>query len=96
MAVAFRRRRGFAGRPLALRRAVLEILERRPYQTSAELAGCIFSFGRPMARPGWRRCSVSELVSTRRALRRLVAKGRIKVLHRQRRWKIYQLVERPR
>lgn len=88
--------RGFAGRPLALRRAVLEVLERRPGQTSGEIAGCVYSYGRPMARPGWRRCTISELSSTRRALRRLVARGRVMVLHRQRRWKIYQLTEKAR
>jgi hypothetical protein len=89
--VTFRRRRGFANRPLALRRAILGVLERRPMQTSAEIAGCVFAFGRILARPGWRRCTVSELNSTRRALRRLVARGRVVVLHRRRRRNIYTL-----
>jgi hypothetical protein len=92
----FRRRRGFAHRPLALRRAILEVLERSPWQTSAEIAGCVFAFGRPMARPGWRRCSVSELSSTRRALRRLIAKGKVEVPHHRHRWRIFQLVEKAR
>jgi hypothetical protein len=96
VAVTFRRRRGFANRPLALRRAVLEVLDRRPWQTSAEIAGCVFSHGRILARPGWRRCSVSELSSTRRALRRLVAQGKVEVRHRRRCWKIFQLAESPR
>lgn len=39
MVAGFRRRRGFANRPLALCRAVLEALERRPGQTSGEIAG---------------------------------------------------------
>jgi hypothetical protein len=92
----FRRRRGFANRPLALRRAIIEVLERRPCQTSAEIAGCAFSFGRPMARPGWRRCTISELNSTRRALRRLIAKGKVEVRHHRRRWRIFQLAEKAR
>lgn len=96
MPPSFRPRRGFAGRPLALRRAILEVLERRPCQTSAEVAGCVFSFGRPMARPGWRRCSVSELTSTRRALRCLIAKGKVEVRHHRRRWRIFQLVKKAR
>jgi hypothetical protein len=96
MTPPFRRRTGFANRPLALRRAILEVLERRPWQTSAEIAGCAYAFGRPMCRPGHRRCSIAELNSTRRALRRLVARGKVEVRHRRRRWKIFQLAESPR
>ena len=96
MKYPFRRRRGFANRPLALRRAVLEALQRRPWQTSAELAGCVYSHGRILVRPGWRRCTVSELTSTRRALRRLVAKGKVEVLHHRRRWRVFQVVEKAR
>ncbi len=85
------RRTGFAGRPLALRRAVLVALERRPWQTSAEIAGCCFSRGGVHARPGWRRCSVSELVSTRRALRHLIAGGKVEVRHHRNRWRVFVL-----
>jgi hypothetical protein len=96
MKYLFRRKSGFAHKPLALRRAVLEVLERRPWQTSAEIAGCVYSHGRILARPGWRRCTVSELSATRRALRRLIAKGKVEVRHHRHRWRIFQLVEKAR
>jgi hypothetical protein len=41
-----------------------------------------------------RTCTNSELVSTRRALRRLAAKGRIVAIGRYRRWKLYTLGNR--
>ena len=77
-------------RPLALRRCIIEILSRRDRLTAADLAGAAYSH-RIMVRPGWRRPTTSELVSVRRALRRLVARGRVRVLHRYRCWKVFGL-----
>jgi hypothetical protein len=88
----YKARRGFANQPLALRRAIVQILERRDMLTAADIAGCAYA-RRIMVRPGWRRCTVSELVATRRALRALVAKGRVEVLYRRRHWKIFTLRE---
>jgi hypothetical protein len=90
----FRRRTGFAGRPLALRRCIVEILKRRDRLTAFDLA-CAAYGRRLVVRPGWQRyVPPSQLVSVRRALRRLVAKGRVKVLHRFRHRKVYALEDR--
>ena len=88
----YRPRSGFAGRPLALRRCLLEILRRRDRLTAFDLAAAAYS-RRVVVRPGHRRYGVTDaqLVSDRRALRRLVAKGRVKVLYRYRHRKVFAL-----
>jgi hypothetical protein len=96
MTPPFRRRVGFAGQPLALRRAVLEILGRRGWLTAADIAAAVYSRRIMIRTPAWRRPTTSELVSVRRALRCLAAKGRVVVDGRYRRRKIFRLVERPR
>lgn len=93
MPSAFRLETGFSGKPKALRRAILEALRRRDRLTAADIAGAVYSFRRVMVRPGWRRCTVSELVCTRRALRKMVAKGLVQELPRWRRRKLYSLSE---
>lgn len=96
MPASYRRRTGFANRPLALRRAVLAVLGQRDRLTAWELASCLYCHGRPMVRPGWRLPTGAQVVSTRRALRRLIAKGRVEVAHHKRRWRVFQLVEKTR
>jgi hypothetical protein len=71
------RNKGFNYAPGKLRRAVLLILERRPGLTTKEIAGCAYSFGGPVARPGWRIPNRSEMQATYRAVRHLVATGKI-------------------
>jgi hypothetical protein len=71
------RHKGFKYRPRALRRAVLLVLERRASLTTAEIASCCYFFGGPVARPGWRIPNESEMQATYRAVRRLVASGKI-------------------
>lgn len=85
MVARYRPTRGFKNRPKALRRAILHILDRRDRLTSSEIAGCAFSFGRIMIRPGHRIPTQSEESSTRRALRRLVASGKVVKAGRYRR-----------
>ena len=85
------RRTGFANRPLALRRCLLDILKRRDRLTAHDLAGIAYG-RRIIVWPGHRRnITSSQLVATRRALRTLVAKGRVEVLYRRRRWMIFAL-----
>lgn len=76
--------KGFRYRPRALRRAVLLILERRSVLTAAEVAGCAYS-ARILARPGHRLPTEAEVVSTRRALRHLVASGKVESIGKARR-----------
>lgn len=96
------RRKGFIYRPRALRRAVLLVLGRRPRLTTAEIASCCYVFGGPAARPGWRIPNQSELQATYRALRRLVASGKVVNAGRARRMcgrrsaKLYSLAEADR
>lgn len=80
-----RHRNRFPYRPKGLRRAILAVLERSSDLNAAEIAGCAFSFGGPMVRPGWKIPSASQVVSVRRALRRLVATGKVKKCGRARR-----------
>jgi hypothetical protein len=93
------RNKRFNYRPRMLRRAILSILEHRPGLTTREIASCCFWFGGPVARPGWRVPNQSELHSTYRAVRRLVAKGKLRHVGRARRMqarrshKIYSLAE---
>jgi hypothetical protein len=92
MKSCFRPARGFATRPLALRRCILEVLRRRDLLTAHDLAGIAYGGRRIIARPGHvRYVTSSQLVATRRALRALAAKGRIEVFKRRRRWKIFKL-----
>jgi hypothetical protein len=59
--------------------------------TAHDIAGCAFGH-RLVVRPGHRRhVTTSQLVSVRKALRALVAKGRVEVLYRRRHWKIFRL-----
>jgi hypothetical protein len=88
----FRAETGFANRPLALRRSLIEILSRRDRLTAHDLAGIAYGGRRLIVRPGHRRqVTSSQLAATRRALRALATKGRIDVLHRRRRWKVFAL-----
>ena len=77
--------KGFRYRPRALRRAVLSILERRDRLNAPEIASCAYCHGRPMVRPGWRIPTDAEVVSVRRALRHLVATGKVAKSGRYRR-----------
>jgi hypothetical protein len=87
----FRGRTGFAGEPFALRRCLLEILGCRDWLTAHDLAGIAYG-RRIIVRPGHRRHVTSaQLVATRRALRALVAKGKVRVLCRYRRRKVFVL-----
>jgi hypothetical protein len=91
MVAPYRPRTGFAGRPLALRRCIVEILKRRDRLTAFDLA-CAAYGRRLVVRPGWQRyVPPSQLVSVRRALRRLVAKGKVRVIHRFRHRKVFVL-----
>jgi hypothetical protein len=87
----FRGRTGFANRPFALRRCLFEILRRRDRLTAHDLAAIAYS-RRVIVRPGHRRhVTTAQLVATRRALRVLVAKGRVRLLYRYRRRKVFVL-----
>jgi hypothetical protein len=78
-------RKGFRYRPRALRRAVLQILGQRSPLSAPDLAAIAFTAGRPIIRPGYRSPTESEVSSTRRALRRLRAAGKVKKCGRVRR-----------
>lgn len=80
-----RHRNRFPYRSKGLRRAILAVLERCSRLNAAEIASCTFCFRGPMVRPGWKIPSASEVVSVRRALRRLVASGKVKKCGRARR-----------
>jgi hypothetical protein len=85
------RKSGFANRPFALRRRVLEVLGTGHRFSADEIAMFAFRSRRPIVAGVRPSCSISELVSTRRALRRLVAKGRVAQDGRRRRRKVYRL-----
>jgi hypothetical protein len=91
-----RRERGFRNRPRALRRAILHILDLRDHLTADEIAAIAFT-ARIVVRPGHRMPTVAEVVSTRRALRRLRAgakvekSGRVRLSSRQRRRDTFSL-----
>jgi hypothetical protein len=90
----FRAATGFAYRPFALRRCIIEILRRRDRLTAHDMAGIAYGGRRLIVRPGHRRHVTSaQLVATRRALRALAAKGRIETRGRYRRRKSFGLVE---
>lgn len=79
------RRTVFSGRPLALRRRVIEVLERADGLTADQIAGFAYQpAGRPIYRDRPPPCSTSQVTTVRAALRRLVAKGRVTVLRRDR------------
>jgi hypothetical protein len=80
-----RHRNKFPFRPKGLRRAVLLVLERSDRLNASEIAGCAYSFRGPLVRPGWRIPSESEVRSVRRALRHLLATGKIEMTGRYRR-----------
>lgn len=83
---------GYANKKLALRRAILTALERKPRQTAREIAGCVYSRGGVLARPGWvRSVPASQLGATRRALHRLIAAGKVAVCGHRHRWRIFIL-----
>ena len=64
----FRAETGFANRPLALRRCLIEILSRRNRLTARDLAGIAYGRRSLIVRPGHRRhVTSSQLVATRRA-----------------------------
>ena len=77
--------KGYRYRPRALRRSVLEILRQRNRLSAAELAGIAFTAGRPIIRPGYRSPTESEVSSTRRAIRGLIAAGKVEKCGRVRR-----------
>lgn len=86
------RKRGFAGRPLALRRCILELLGRRDMLSAHDLAAAAYG-RRVVVRPGWvRNVTPAELVAVRDALRVLIGKGRVAVRGRYRRWRLFALV----
>jgi hypothetical protein len=89
----FDRKSGFANRPRALRRCVIEILSRRGRLTARDIA--VAAYGRRLlVWPGHcRHATTAQLVATRRALRVLVAKDRVRVLYRYRRWKVFELMD---
>jgi hypothetical protein len=77
-----------------LRRTLLTILERRSRLSSAELAKIAYGGARIVVRPGHGvNVTVSQVTSVRRALRRLVARGRVASEGRCRRWKLFSLTE---
>lgn len=84
----------FAGKPLALRRAVLAVLERADQLTVEQIAGWAYRPGRPLCRHRAPVCTASQVESVRRALRALVAKGKVEELPRHRHRKLYRLARR--
>ncbi|SFO25770.1 hypothetical protein SAMN05216330_102435 [Bradyrhizobium sp. Ghvi] len=88
-----RRRTGnFAGRPLALRRELLAVLDRADKLTARELAASVYSGRVCLCRP--QACSRSQLASTRKALCRLIDKGRVVVAGHHRRRQLFSLTGR--
>jgi len=78
-----RRETGFAKPNRMLRPRIIECLGRFDRLTAVELAGMVY--GRVIVRPGYRSPTVSQIVATRRALRRLVRKGRVSPTGKRRR-----------
>ncbi|QOZ09541.1 hypothetical protein XH96_19885 [Bradyrhizobium sp. CCBAU 51765] len=71
--------------PKALRRAILRMLDSGRSMNAYEVAGCCFSF-RPRCNPGWRMPREAEVVSVRRALRYLIAAGKVRTCGKSRRF----------
>ncbi len=84
---------GFARQPLALRRSIIEVLGRRDRLTALDLAAACYGVKRIVVCPARDSVSKAQLNSTRRALRALVAKGRVVALCRCRRWQIFILLK---
>lgn len=79
---------GFAGRPLALRRRVLEVLDRRDRLTAEQIAGV--SYRKQVRFDHDTRPSAAQLVAVRRALRRLAARGAVRAAGWHRRRKVWE------
>ena len=88
-----RGRTGFANRSFALRRCLVEILKRRDRLTVAELAGNRLRQAAHLSAPDITGAQLHSW-SRRGALRRLVAKGKVKMIGRYRRRKVFELEER--
>lgn len=85
MSHAHKPRSAFAGRPLALRRRVLAVLERADRLTAAEIAGFAYQpVGWPICRDRPPPCSNSQVTTVRGVLRGLTKRGKVVVLHRDR------------
>jgi Fic family protein len=83
---------GFAKRTnRMLRPRIVEALDNLGQLNAWELAGMVYGPRRAMRRGQSRACTNSQLVATRRALRRLRAKGVVVAGGRRRRRKVYQL-----
>ncbi|MFZ5712964.1 MAG: hypothetical protein ACOY3N_09005 [Bradyrhizobium sp.] len=88
-----RRRPGvFAGRPLALRRELLALLGRVEKLTVRELAAAAYSGRLRLSRP--LPCSRAQINTTRKALRRLIAKRRVVVVGHHRRCQLFARADR--
>ena len=83
---------GFAARPnRGLRSRIVAMLAEQDGLTAWEIAAIAYQ-RRLVMRRGWYRTATEvQLVATRRALRRLVRKGRVVVTGRYRRRKVYAL-----
>ncbi|WP_316205302.1 hypothetical protein [Bradyrhizobium sp. SZCCHNS3004] len=82
------RQTGFSGKPLALRRRIIEVLERAHRLTAFEIASS--AYAERIVLDGRARCSTAQLVAVRRALRRLADRGHVVSHCRQRRWKMWE------
>ena len=74
-----------------LRPRILEALGNRGQLNAAELAGMVYGSRRTMRSRPWVACTTARLVATRRALRRLVQKGKVVTTGRYRGRKRYCL-----
>jgi hypothetical protein len=75
-----------------LRPRIVEALDALGQLNALELAGLVYGPRRRALRRGRpAACTTAQLVATRRALRRLAAKGRVVSTGRYRRWKLYAL-----
>lgn len=83
----------FSGRPRALRRELIALLDRVDHASVQELAGFAYSGRVCRLRPP--SCSKSQVDYTRIALSALVAKGRVVIVGRHRRRRLYALADRP-
>ncbi len=93
MPKAPRRKSGeFARRPLALRRAVLAVLDRVDRLTVREIAGAVYGGRLCLYRPV--PSSRSQINSTRKALHRLITKGRVVVVGHDRRCQLFARLDR--
>jgi hypothetical protein len=85
---------GFARPNCMLRPRIIQCLARFDRLTAVELAGMVY--GRKIIlRPGYRIATLAQIVATRRALRRLVRKGRVAPLGKRCRRITYALTTSP-